>query len=126
MTAPGLDFNVSQELHSSLGQWRMRAGLVGAVGLILAAIGWFVSPDQFFRSYLWSYLVIVVSSAGCGAWLRLQCVTGGAWGMVIRRRAEAAVRTFPLVALLFVPIAFGIPNLYPWAHPNLVAADEIL
>jgi MFS family permease len=46
--------------------------------------------------------------------------------VVIRRPCEAAARTLPLVALMFVPIAIGIPNLYPWSHAKVVAADEIL
>ena len=37
------------------------------------------------------------------AWLMLQYVTGGAWGVVIRRACEAAARTLPLVALMFLP-----------------------
>ena len=56
----------------------------------------------------------------------LQYLTGGAWGVVIRRPCEAAARTLPLVALMFVPIVIGIPNLYPWSHAKVVAADEIL
>ena len=50
------------------------------------------------------------------AWLMLQYLTGGAWGVVIRRPAEAAARTLPLMALMFLPIVIGIPNLYPWSH----------
>ena len=60
------------------------------------------------------------------AWLLLQYLTGGAWGMVIRRPCEAAARTMPLVALMFLPIAIGIPNLYDWSHPAKVAADAVL
>jgi hypothetical protein len=56
----------------------------------------------------------------------LQYLTGGAWGVVIRRPCEAAARTLPLVALMFVPIVIGIPNLYPWSHAKVVAADEVL
>jgi hypothetical protein len=46
--------------------------------------------------------------------------------VVIRRPCEAAARTLPLVALMFVPVAIGIPNLYSWSHAKVVAADEIL
>ena len=60
------------------------------------------------------------------AWLMLQYLTGGAWGVVIRRPCEAAARTLPLVALMFLPISIGIPNLYRWSHPKVVAADEVL
>jgi hypothetical protein len=39
---------------------------------------------------------------------------------------EAVARTLPLLALLFVPIAFGIGSLYVWSHSDVVARDEIL
>ena len=113
-------------LEDDLKRWRSRALAAGIAGAVLCAIGLFTSPFQFYRSYLWAYLFIVGVSVGSLAWLMLQYLTGGAWGVVIRRPCEAAARTLPLVALMFVPIAIGIPNLYPWSHAKVVAADEIL
>src|ERR1017187_6113523 len=113
-------------LQDDLKRWRSVALAVGIAGAGLCAIGFFTSPFQFYRSYLWSYLFIVGVSVGSLAWLMLQYLTGGAWGVVIRRPCEAAARTLPLVALMFVPIVIGIPNLYPWSHAKVVAADEIL
>jgi hypothetical protein len=112
--------------ENDLKRWRSRALAVGIVGAVLSAIGLISSPFQFYRSYLWSYLFIVGVSVGSLAWLMLQYLTGGAWGVVIRRPCEAAARTLPLVALMFLPIVIGIPNLYPWSHAKVVAADEIL
>ena len=117
---------VTPDLRSDFRQWRTRAGVVGIAGLVLMAIGLFISPFQFYRSYLWTYILVVALAVGPLAWLMLQYVTGGAWGIVIRRPCEAAARTIPLVALMFLPIAIGIPNLYPWSHPEVVAADELL
>ena len=56
----------------------------------------------------------------------VQYLSGGAWGVVIRRPCEAAARTIPLLALLFLPIAFGIPWLYRWDNAGAVAADAVL
>jgi len=56
----------------------------------------------------------------------IQHITGGAWGALIRRLLEAGARTIPVMGLLFVPLAFGMKSLYPWARPELVAADELL
>ena len=127
MTAQALDFNISAELRREIQQWRTRALGAGIAGAILCAIGFFVSgPFQFYRSYLWSYLIVVGLSLGPLAWLMLQYITGGAWGVVIRRPCEAAARTLPLVAAMFVPILIGIPNLYEWSHPKAVAASEML
>jgi hypothetical protein len=126
VTAQALDFNVSAELRDDLKLWRTRSFAVGIAGALLCLVGLFVSPFQFYRSYLWAYLYIVGLSVGSLAWLMLQYITGGNWGMVIRRPCEAAARTLPLVALMFLPILIGIPNLYDWSHAAKVAADPDL
>ena len=127
MTARAHDFNISTELKADLTQWRTRAAAVGAGGALLSAIGFFVAgPNQFYRSYLWSYIFVVALSLGPLAWLMLQYVSGGAWGVVIRRPCEAAARTLPLTAVMFLPIFIGINNLYPWARAAVVAKDPLL
>jgi hypothetical protein len=126
MMAQTVDYGVTPELRADIRGWRTRAGIAGLVGAALCVMGLLVSPYQFYRSYLWSYLFVVGLSAGSLAWLMLQYVTGGAWGVVVRRPAEAAARTLPLVALMFVPILIGIPNLYEWSHADKVAASHVL
>ena len=126
MTAQAIDFQVSPELRADLRQWRSRALTAGIVGVMASAVGFFASPFQFYRSYLWAYLFILGLGLGPLAWLLLQYLTGGAWGVVIRRSCEAAARTMPLIALLFLPIVIGIPNLYDWSHAAKVAADPVL
>ena len=108
MIAQAVSFNVSAELRSDLKHWRTRSAIAGALGCIVSAIGFFVSPSQFYHSYLWAYVVVVGLTVGPLAWLMLQYLTGGAWGLVIRRPAEAAARTLPLIALMFLPIVIGI------------------
>ncbi len=126
MTAQGLDFSIPTALRDELRQWRTRSATVGAVAFVLLIIGAFLSPTQFFRSYLWSYIFYLGLAVGPLAWVMVQYLTGGAWGTVIRRPCEAATRTIPLIALLFIPIAIGIPYLYQWSHPDIVAADAAL
>ena len=126
MTAQGIDFAVSAELRDDLHLWRTRALIAGIAGAIACVIGIFISPFQFYRSYLWAYVFYVGVAAGSMAWLMVQYLSGGAWGVVIRRPAEAAARTLPLIAVMFIPVLIGIPNLYPWAHANQVAADPVL
>jgi hypothetical protein len=126
MTAQTLDFQASDELRRDFRSWRSRALAAGVAGTALSAIGFFVSPFQFYHSYLWSYLFVLALTLGPLAWLLLQYLTGGAWGMVIRRPSEAALRTMPLVALMFLPIVIGIPNLYAWSHKANVAASAVL
>ncbi len=126
MTAQGLDFRIGADLLADLRRWRGRFGIVGAVAAIALIIGAIFSPAQAVRSYLWSYIFYVGVAVGCLAWLMTQYLTGGAWGVVIRRPCEAAVRTIPLLAVLFIPVAIGIPDLYAWAHAGIEQTDAIL
>ena len=126
MTAQHTSFEVTSELRGEFRQWRTRAGIVGVIGLVLLAVGFFTSPFQFYRSYLWSYIFVLALGLGPLAWLMLQYVTGGAWGVVIRRPCEAAARTLPLIALMFLPILAGMHHLYPWTDASVVAADPHL
>jgi hypothetical protein len=126
MSAPAIDFGISAELGNEMRQWRTRALIAGLAGTALCLAGFFLSPFQFYRSYLWAYVFYVGLAVGSMAWLMLQYLTGGAWGLVIRRPCEAAARTLPLIAMMFLPVLIGIPNLYQWSHPSIVAADEVL
>jgi hypothetical protein len=96
------------------GAWQMRsliAGVIGSIGLVGAAVAW---HDIFFRAYLVGFMLWLGLSLGCLALLMLQFVTGGLWGLVSRRFLEAAAKCFPLMALLFIPIAFDARHFYPW------------
>ena len=71
---------------------------------------------SFFVPIWWATCFGPAFALGCLALLLLQHLTGGAWGLVIRRVLEAATRTLPLMALLFIPIILGARQIYPWTH----------
>ena len=105
------------------GNLSLTVGLAaGAVGLAFGFFGWL----DFFQGYLASWLLVLGIALGSLVLVALQYLTGGAWGILIRRPAEAAARTLPLVALLFIPIAIGIPVLYHWSNPAFVAHDDVM
>jgi len=105
---------------------RRAALAVGVVGLVALLIGWFVDPDQCLRSYLVGYVFWIGVPLGGLAVLLIHGVTGGAWGVAIRRPLESAALTLPLMALLFLPLALGASRLYLWAQPEVVAHDPLL
>lgn len=121
-----MDLATPPELQSALRRWQVRAGAVGAVALVAAVLIAFFQPEAFFRAWLWSYTLYLGVTLGSMALLMLQYLTGGAWGVVIRRPAEAAARTLPALAVLFIPVVIGIPWLYHWSHADAVAADALL
>jgi len=100
--------------------------IVGVAALGLAAVGAFLSPQQFFRSYLVAFLFWCGLALGSMAILMLHHITGGMWGVIIRRTLESATRTLPLLAVLFLPLALGVSQIYEWANPEHVAHDLAL
>jgi hypothetical protein len=103
-----------------------RALVVGAAGLLVCVLGAIGSPRQFFQSYLVGYLFWAGIALGCTAIVMLHHLVGGGWGVAIRRLLESGTRTFPFLALLLIPLLFGLRHLYIWARPDVVAADELL
>ena len=113
-------------VRPTLDRMKSRAMIAGAVGLILCVVGLLVDTEQFFRSYLLGYLYWLMIPLGAFALKMLHNLVSGAWGFVIRRFVEAAMKTLPLMALLFVPVILGMHHIYEWTHEDVVAADEVL
>jgi hypothetical protein len=114
------------ERSAELQRLQWQALVVGVVAWIVCIVGAVFSPTQFFRAYLTAYLFYLGIAHGCFAILMIYYLTGGAWGYLSRRVMEAGMRTLPLLAVLFVPVACGVGNLYLWAQPEAVAASKEL
>lgn len=95
-------------------------------GLALCVVGLMTNPGQFYHSYLVGYLFWFGIALGCLPLMMINHLTGGAWGLMIRRPLEAAARTLPLLLVLFIPVILGMRHLYAWTHADLVAADHVL
>jgi hypothetical protein len=107
-------------------RYRGRALWLGVAGLLLSVLVAFFNPTQFFRSYLFGFLFWLGVALGCLAVLMIHHLTGGGWGLGIRRSLEAATRTFPLLAILFLPLLLGRQSLFIWARADEVAHSELL
>jgi hypothetical protein len=100
--------------------------MIGGAAFLLALVGAFLSPDKFYQSYLFSYMLVVGLTLGSLGLLMLQHLTGGRWGVIIRRPLEAASRNVPLIAILFLPVVFGMKSLYSaWLDPEKVKAAPL-
>lgn len=100
--------------------------VVGVIALSLCVLGAFASREQFFYSYLMAYSFWLGIALGSLGIFMLHNLTGGAWGVVIRRLLESGMRTLPLMLIFFLPLLFGLENLYEWARPEAVAKDPVL
>src|SRR5436190_14175752 len=117
---------MNPELAAVFDRISLRALIIGIACLALCGLGYFIDPIQFYRSYLVGFLFWNGVALGCLAIAMLHQLSGGAWGVVIRRILESATRTFPVTLILFLPLLFGIHSLYIWSSPAAVAADKTL
>jgi hypothetical protein len=99
-----------------------RALIAGIVFLVVLVAGAFINAHEFFQAYLIGWTFWTGIAVGSLALLMLQHLTGGGWGLVIRRSLEAATRTLPLMAVLFIPVLIGAHSIYhEWMDPAEVA-----
>ncbi|HQX55824.1 MAG TPA: hypothetical protein PLP07_07845 [Pyrinomonadaceae bacterium] len=107
-------------------KWRTMALGVGGIALIIWAVGCYFNTEQALRSWLVGFVFWGGIGLGSLGVLMLQYLTGGAWGVVIRRTVEAGSRTLPLIVLLFIPLAIGVytRNVYEFTH--LPADDPVM
>jgi hypothetical protein len=72
------------------------------------------------------YVFWVGIALGCLGLTMLHHLTGGSWGLPVRRPMESAGITLVPLALLFLPIALGLPHLYEWARPGVLTESPAL
>ncbi|HUB66632.1 MAG TPA: hypothetical protein VL981_04025 [Candidatus Methylacidiphilales bacterium] len=94
------------------------APALGAILLLLCAAVGFFWPADFFAGYLSAFIFWAQIAVGCLGLLLLQYLTGGRWGAAITRFLEAGALTLPVLAVLFLPVFFGMPYLFPWIYPH--------
>ena len=110
---------------AAVAAWRMRL-LIAAVlfGVVsLAFLGVHGGKTHILRAYLLGYMTCFGFAGGGLAVLMLQYVSGGKWGLLLRRPLEAMSRTLWLVGVMLIPILVLAPHLYQWAaYPTVDAA----
>ena len=103
----------------NMSDFQKRALIVGIVGVVALVASAFINGHRFFESYLIGWTFWTGITVGSLALLMLQHLTGGGWGLVIRRSLEAATRVLPLMAILFIPILLGAHSIYHhWTNPT--------
>jgi hypothetical protein len=111
--------------------WRMRALMIAAFFALLTLFFAFTPAgrNHILRAYLMGYMTCFNLAGGALVVLMLQYVSGGKWGLLLRRPLEAMTRTLPLVALMFIPILlpyFG-KHLYQWIrYPDAASTNNAM
>ena len=118
--------STADELLPELRDIQRKLLIAGGAGMLVCALGLVLNPAQFVRSYLTTYLLLLGVTLGSLALVMVHQVSGGAWGVVIRRVLGAATRTLPVLTALFIPVILGMRYLYPWTDASIVAHDAVL
>ncbi|MCX6047618.1 MAG: hypothetical protein NT075_21170, partial [Chloroflexi bacterium] len=118
--------NQTEALTTFINRIQRRTLIVGGVGVVLCILGAFLNVQQFFQSYLFGWLYWLGIGLGGFVWVMVHHLSGGRWGLVTRRVHEVSTLVTIVMALLFIPLCFGLSHLYPWARPAEVAADPLL
>src|SRR5262245_30592708 len=114
------------QVTTMLARVRRQSLSAAVVGIALCALGVYLDRPRFYQAYLVGYLFWWAIASGCLAVAMLHHLSGGEWGLPIRRVLEAGYATLPLLAVLFIPIALGVKTLYLWADAEQVAHDPLL
>lgn len=117
---------MSADVSPTLWRSAKRASLVGAIALVVSLVGLWFDPRGFWQAYYIAWLFVTGIAAGCLVNVALHEVTGGPWGLVLRAPLEAGMATLPLAAILAIPLAFALPDIFPWIHPASPELDTVV
>ena len=89
-------------------------------------IAFIAGPDGWDHACrAWALGLVLTFGFCCGGMtlLMVQYVTGGKWGLLLRRPLEAMSRTMPLVIVYWLGLGAMLNKLYMWANPGLADTD---
>ena len=97
--------------------WRTRSLIIAAVLALVSVFFFFLAegPEHILRAYLMGVMTSFNFVGGALAFLLVQYLSGGKWGLILRRPLEAITRTWWVVAIMMIPILLLAPRLYQWA-----------
>jgi len=104
----------------------MIGGAIAVLGIAACAILGPGNPKQFFFSWLVSFLFFLTLAVGGLFFVLIQYASQGSWGIVVRRIGETIFATMPVLAVLFVPVIFGMHDLFSWSVPGAADHDTLL
>ena len=100
--------------------------IIGIAALLLSAFGLFTNAEQFYFSYLTAFVYWFTIAIGGLFFTLLGHITGAVWSIVLRRIAEVLGMLLLPLAILFIPILFGMHELFHWSDAEAVAHDALL
>jgi hypothetical protein len=94
---------------------------IGIVGMAASIAGYLADPRAATESYLLAFIYWIAFPLGSLGLMMVHHLSGGGWGMPVRRIFEASARTLPFMALLGIPLLLGMHHIYEWTDAARVA-----
>ncbi|AUX23729.1 hypothetical protein SOCEGT47_042590 [Sorangium cellulosum] len=103
-----------------------RSLALALLGAILLVVGALADPTRFFYAYLAAHAFAVSTAVGALIFLMICHAMGATWPVAVRRLLEGIIGTLPVLALLFIPLVFGLDRLYgEWLHPESIESEHV-
>src|SRR5580658_9332870 len=96
------------------------------ISVALCVLGYIQDPERFFQSYVIAFAFTSAIGLGSFFFVMAMYLSGSAASVTVRRIMENIMVTLPVGGILFLPLIFGLKYVYPWTHPDVVAASEAL
>lgn len=110
-----------------VGKWRTNALIVTVLFTVTSvALAFIAGPDGWqhvCRAWVLGLMLTFGFCCGGMTLLMVQYVTGGKWGLLLRRPLEAMSRTMPLVFVYWLALGTMLNKLYMWANPGIADSD---
>jgi len=90
--------------------------LAGALGIGVCIALASHRPEILWRSYLLGVVCCWLVTMGASGLLAIGNLTGGRWAAAVRPYYLSIMKTLPVVIVLFIPLAFALSSIYPWAQ----------
>ncbi len=98
--------------------------VAAAVGLLVLVAAVRALGQAWLPSYLFVWLFVLGLSLGSLAWVGVHNLTGGEWGEAAGPFLQAALRLFPVCALLGLPLLLAPAQLLPWMSTSAAPDAE--
>lgn len=93
--------------------------LAALISIVACVAGYLTDPVRFHQSYIVAFSFVAATGLGAFFFVMVQYLTGSAWSVTMRRIMENIMFTLPAGVFLFIPIAFGLKDIYPWMNRAL-------
>jgi hypothetical protein len=90
--------------------------ILAVLGWAPTIYGWMSDPYNFYGSYLVNYMFWLSIAWGATFFVAIQHLASAGWSVTVRRLMENIMIALPLMIILFIPVAIGVPTLYEWAQ----------